>query len=452
VLKFESSDPIPTDAVRLALIGAGDRMRNVFAPLFESVTPWLRVVAVCNRGTARRTALADSLGVPAFADVRGLIRAGVCEAALVVTPPALNHPLSVTLSTAGVHHMTETPWSVTAWQAREMFQTARRHGVVARVAENFFRFARDRFALCVRDSGVIGPIHRIVCYGSIIGFHTSARWLRFAGAPPQWVQSVQHTTPTAAHRPVPTACCATETYQGRHLLFPGNLLVADSCANRKGYLGRYPRDGYTAWQGERGTLVDAAEEPKARWAYAEAQPVECDSPCPTFTPGRMVLRRCGDASSGPPSDAPEVSAAHDEQSPVIHERVADQWTRSYAHTGHGLIEYVNPLRPGHALPGPPPEYAVSIMGELIDFALAVRGLGSPEFDDQDALDTMMIEAAARESALRDGQRVSLPLEETLESDAILDGQLREYFGFDPRDIEAVVSSMAGPENQGKPGD
>ena len=45
------------------------------------------------------------------------------------------------------------------------------------------------------------------------------------------------------------------------------------------------------------------------------------------------------------------------------------------------------------------------MDELVDFALAVRGLRESLFDDQTALDTMLIESAVRESLLRDGGRV-----------------------------------------------
>jgi len=435
--------PVPARPVRLALIGAGSRMTNVFVPAFASARDWIEIVAVCNRRAARRNALAARLGVPGFANPASLLAAGLCEAALVVTPPAMHHPLSVYLSRRGVHHITETPWALTAWGARQMLQTAREHGVVSRTAENFVRFARDRFAELVRDSGVIGLIHRIISYGSIIGFHTSARWRRFAGQAPQWVQAVAHTAATAPHVPRPGGAPITqETYQARHLLFPDGLFVTDHCANRKGFLGRFPRDGYHEWQGERGALICTASEPTCRTRFAGGQVAECARPCPTFTPEVMTLRRCAELNDG------TVRHVHDEVSEVIHEMDGCDWLRSHAHTSQGLLEYVNPLRVVQQIDNPLPEYAVSIVGELVDFALAVRGLATSEFDDQAACDTVMIEAAARESLNRRGARVALPLEANVPTDSTVDAQLRGLLGTDPHDVEAVVASSFRAEGTG----
>ncbi|MND02681.1 hypothetical protein D3C83_221530 [compost metagenome] len=51
---------------------------------------------------------------------------------------------------------------------------------------------------------------------------------------------------------------------------------------------------------------------------------------------------------------------------------------------------------------------------------------------------MMMEVGTRESVLRDGGRVALPLTGDLESEQLARDQLRAKLGVDPLDIEAVM--------------
>ncbi len=436
-----ASLPQPPTPVQVALLGAGARMTQVYLPLLADLAPWLQVTAVCNRDPQRRAAMAEQLHVPAFGHVRELARAGVCEAVLVVLPPVFNHAVSACLSAHGLHHLVETPTAATLWQAQEMTATAQGHGVILRTAEHFFRLARDRMAALVREQQLIGPIRRILSYGSIVGFHTSARWRMFAGRPPTAVQSIEHTAPVHGHRTGPAAWHTQETYQARCLWFGDDLFVHDSCANRKGLLGRHPRDGYTEWHGERGTLVEQALPPTARLHFEQAEPTLVPTPQPNATPGVMTLRRCTGPFADPLTSAPAVSAAHEEQSPVTHEFVGGDWRRSYLHWSGGMLQHVNPLRTAIAPAHPPAEYAAAIMGVLVDFALAIRQLRASEFDAHTALDVMTTEAALRASAQRDGQRLQLPLAAPLESEIQLTQQLGRMYNTDIHDLEQMLDLM-----------
>jgi hypothetical protein len=155
----------------------------------------------------------------------------------------------------------------------------------------------------------------------------------------------------------------------------------------------------------------------------------------------MSLRRCSGPFADPLTRLPAVSHVHDEESPVRHVFEGRDWRRSFAHTSQGLIEYVNPLRTSAQMPLPPDEYAVSIAGHLVDFALAVRGVTPGEFDDDAALATMAIEAAARESVLHGGRAVTLPLPDPLESDEAVHRQLRQTYGTSPADVDGMLDAM-----------
>ena len=78
-------------------------------------------------------------GVPAFYDIRELIRGRPMEAALVVTPIESHHAISVYLSSHGIHNLTETSWCSMVAQAKEMIAAIDpldREGVLASAGES----------------------------------------------------------------------------------------------------------------------------------------------------------------------------------------------------------------------------------------------------------------------------------------------------------------------------
>ena len=93
-----TSIPIPSEPVRIALIGAGNRAQTEYAPLISSLRPWAQLVAVCDPVKANCDAMAAKLGVPAIYDIRALVRDVAPQAALVVTPVESHHSISIYLS------------------------------------------------------------------------------------------------------------------------------------------------------------------------------------------------------------------------------------------------------------------------------------------------------------------------------------------------------------------
>ena len=79
------------------------------------------------------------------------------------------------------------------------------------------------------------------------------------------------------------------------------------------------------------------------------------------------------------------------------------------------------------------------MGHLVDFAEAIRGVRRSEYSDEDALAAMMMEVAARESALQQGKRLKLPLEGELQSETRLRQESQKTYGVDPLDIEGMLT-------------
>jgi len=405
--------PIPKEPLEVALIGAGNRARTQYCPLFSFIKPWVKIVAVCDPVKEHCDEVAEYLGVRGYYGIYELVKDKPMEAAIVVTPVPSHHSISVYLSSHGIHNLCETTWCSMVAQAREMIQTARENNVTVRVAENFFRFSIDRFAQVVRDIGYLGRIGRIFSYADHTGYHNNSRWIAFAQSHPLWVQSIEHTMATVSFYSTPERFHEKENFRGRYFLFPNDLLVVDSAANVKGFLGRHSRPGYTEWQGECGTLMHRPGETELRYCSEKQRHRE----------GKFLGK-----SGGRTDDIYPVTVEIDEEG---------QWVRTYCETTSDVIQYVNP----HHLEGlqsKSPAYSCAIVDHITDFVLAVRGLRESEFDEEDAMMSLMMEFGAKESALNEGKRIKLPLEGETETDMQMRKSLKEQFGVDPMDVEAML--------------
>lgn len=435
--------PIPEKPVRVALIGAGHRSQTIYQPIFEDLKPWLQVVAVCDPLQEHADPMAQALGAKAYYDVHALVAAEQIEAAIVVTPIPLHYAYSVYLSRHGIHNLIETTWCNTLEQARAMVREAEEHHVITGVAENFYRYPIDRFAQTLQKDGYIGDIKRIISYNDHTGYHSNSRWIVFAGEYPAWISAMEHDMPVQPHFESKERFWDHETFRSRHIFFPSGLMVIDEAANIKGMTGRQVRPGFNEWHGTRGTLVQQG----SRYGAPHYRVLDNNG---RVEVGRGVhsdwvaeIRCCDYEDSLAFSD--EVRPAH----PNVISRVERYYREDgayagvHAHVPGRVIDYSNPLVMKNSGAHYFKEYGVCVGGHLVDFALKIRGLKEMEFNAQDALMSMTMEVAARESVLREGQRVMLPLTGQVDSDALTLKSLREQLGVDPMDIDAMLRLRHG---------
>ena len=243
----------------VALVGTGNRSRQVYRPLFDALKPWMKLVAVCDPVRESTDAFAGAMGVPAFYDLEELVSgpphgggAGRRASTLRTTP------LPSTYCPIGIPVNVETSMCSLLVQAREMVAAARDNDTTLRVGENFFRFPFDRMMRLVADDGFVGPIERLTCWHDHTGYHNNSRWISFFGAHPVAVQAIHHTMTTAPHYQLPHRYFESEAYRAHFFWFPDGALVIDHSANMKSMLGRYPRPGYTELAGARGSIVQQA--------------------------------------------------------------------------------------------------------------------------------------------------------------------------------------------------
>ena len=443
-----------TIPLNIALIGCGRRAQRVYFQVLPALAEWVRVVAVCDPVPGNRDAAAAHFGAPAFDSLRALLRAKPMVAALVATPPSSHHAVSCLLSAHGVHHLVETPMCDTLQQARDMTTQAERHGVVFRVAEQFWRDPIDLLARKLMHAGVIGEVHRITHFQAHLGYHNNSRHQMMAGAAPLTVNAVEHRMPTA-HYVNMERHHHDETFRNRSFHFANGLLITDLAGNIKGALGRYDRPGLMEIDGTHGAIV---QEAVGHWTGR----VEV-----RLVPEHRRLDGSGGYSDGHPVLYRYRDADGNIEERALHGRTDDLvYLGAHAELPQGRFEVDNEFASyGVATPG-----QAAFAGVVRDFAelieaRAARRIGSPTrsarssghlvsrgsgfadlvhagrpdpFTPAMAVMSLTMELAAALSARRDGARVELSDPGIIPLDAERQAALRGQLGFDPLDIEAMA--------------
>lgn len=416
--------------LEIALIGTGFRSRTVYRLLFAALHARnVRLVAVCDPVKESADSFATSMGVPAFYSIRDLVRARPMEAAIVCTPSELFHSISCYLSQNGVHHLVEASFCASLSQARQMVATARERKVVLAVGEQFFRLAYERIAKSIADTGLIGPVNRILSTFSHTGTHNNACWVKFFDAYPDSAQSVAHSMAVAPHRSLAHRLHTDEAFHANFFTFPGaeasgqrpaERFVADMTSNAKAVLGRHARPGYVQYEGTRGTItIRTAGMWNGPYHQSEGE-----------------VRFCSD-------EALETNGIADIIYPIIFSQENEFLRKLHVDLPGGRVEYVNPFyRPVEEAADAIDYYHAATAELILEFAQTIRGETTLEYSLDDAYMVQMMNAAARESQLHNGAKIALPLDVELASEAEIHAALRAKTGIDPLDVEGMLDYAA----------
>ncbi len=125
--------------VRIGLVGYG--------PLFGmgkhhsdqiAATRGFELGAICDRDPARLEAAREEQGdhLPMFQDAEEMARSGLVDLAIVIVPHAYHAPVAKPLLDAGLHVITEKPFTVKVSEADELIDLARDRGVMISVYHN----------------------------------------------------------------------------------------------------------------------------------------------------------------------------------------------------------------------------------------------------------------------------------------------------------------------------
>ncbi len=150
--------------IRIGLVGYG--------PLFGmgnhhseqiAATRGFELAAICDRDPARLEAAREEQGdhVPMFLDSADMVEAGLIDLAIVIVPHAYHAPVAKPLLEAGLHVITEKPFTVRVSEADELIALAKQNGAMISVYHNR-HWDPDIISLKeIIDRGDIGEVYSI---------------------------------------------------------------------------------------------------------------------------------------------------------------------------------------------------------------------------------------------------------------------------------------------------
>jgi predicted dehydrogenase len=158
-----TSSPAP---VRIGILGTAKIARQFINGARPSAA--VEIVAVASRDATKAAAFANELGIARhYASYESMLAAHDIDAIYNPLPNGLHAEWSIRAMQAGKHVLCEKPLAASAALAREMFATARRHGV--HVVEGYPYCAQPQ-TLKMRELLSAGAIGRVQIIQAIFGF------------------------------------------------------------------------------------------------------------------------------------------------------------------------------------------------------------------------------------------------------------------------------------------
>ncbi|HID06181.1 MAG TPA: Gfo/Idh/MocA family oxidoreductase, partial [Armatimonadetes bacterium] len=145
-----------SNPIRVGLVGAG-YIATWHADAIRA-TSGVELAAICDRSAAAGQGMAAGYGVPYYASVAEMLKAGVCDAAHILTQPDLHKTLAIECLEGGLHVFSEKPFAANGKDARAMVEIAQDAGKVIGVGHNFLGLPAYSRLKAMYEKGSLGRV------------------------------------------------------------------------------------------------------------------------------------------------------------------------------------------------------------------------------------------------------------------------------------------------------
>lgn len=158
------------EKLKLAVVGTGARA-GAHLSTIPKLEPIYQLVGICDIDASRAADAAERLKVSGYTDVEKLIESESPDVILITIPPDGHHVITEIAAAHGVHVITETPIATTLPCIDRMIDAAKRYNVKLEVAENVWRWPRERLKRRIVDAGLIGEITHVHLWYTSGSYH-----------------------------------------------------------------------------------------------------------------------------------------------------------------------------------------------------------------------------------------------------------------------------------------
>ncbi|HEX2915356.1 MAG TPA: Gfo/Idh/MocA family oxidoreductase [Chloroflexia bacterium] len=156
-----SSETSQKKPVRVALLGASKRSRNVYGPLIKSLalSGEVELVAVWSRSQESASQLGAALNTPWYTDIEKLVRETAPEIGVVSVAYSANGQAGLMAVEHGLNVLLETPIAHNLQEADAIIAAAAQRNLKIEVAEQFHRRPLEQIKLKLLASGLFGKVY-----------------------------------------------------------------------------------------------------------------------------------------------------------------------------------------------------------------------------------------------------------------------------------------------------
>lgn len=170
-----SATPNGEPRLKLGIVGAGDRVRRVYAPVLAALANRVEIVGICGGSAERTAATAAMLGCPTAADPNALRTGFGAQALLVAVPDRLNAEMIESLLPLELPILVETPPAWTEARLHRLCTAVRRRRARVTIAEQFPWDPVEQLRAKLVQRGVIGLPTEVVNHFDAYDYHGIAR-------------------------------------------------------------------------------------------------------------------------------------------------------------------------------------------------------------------------------------------------------------------------------------
>lgn len=172
---------LPSDRVRVGIVGAGARVESLYLPLLELLNERFELVGMTSRDDERCERVAARAGVRVFPTPEALVERTSPDFVIVCEPNQPNGPLCGALIDMGVRLLVEAPLSHSLREARALVRRIERSGVPVGVCEPMPFLPLEELKSTLREAGVFGRV--LAAHNDLhsAGHHGIAQLRRYLG-------------------------------------------------------------------------------------------------------------------------------------------------------------------------------------------------------------------------------------------------------------------------------
>ncbi len=169
--------------LRIAVIGTGGRAQSHLFTI-SKMTDKFTLCAIADLDPERAQQASEKYNVKGYTDAVEMLDAERPNVVFIVVPPDGHHILTEQAALRGCHVICETPMATTLPCADYMIEAARTHGVKLEVSENVWRFPMERLKKLIIDAGLIGEVTQVHLWYTSGSYHGMNAMRTHIGAPP----------------------------------------------------------------------------------------------------------------------------------------------------------------------------------------------------------------------------------------------------------------------------